>query len=57
MIRSLIENVAHLFIGQVSRTIRVYKKIDLTYPIYPDHDEKCLKECLENLRDKGIDIE
>ncbi|WP_297281932.1 hypothetical protein [uncultured Anaerococcus sp.] len=33
------------------------KKLDLTYPIYPDHDEKYLKECLKNLRDKGVDIE
>ena len=29
------------------------KKLDLTYPIYPDHDDEYLKECLENLGDKG----
>ena len=32
-------------------------KINLTYPIYPEHDDKYLKECLENLSDKGIYIE
>ena len=33
------------------------KKLDLTYQIYPDHDDEYLKECLENLGDKGGDIE
>lgn len=30
--------------------------IVLTSPIYPEHDEAYLQECLDNLRDKGIDL-
>lgn len=30
--------------------------LPLTQPIYPEHDEDYLQECLENLRGKGIFI-
>lgn len=29
----------------------------LTSPIYPEHDNIYLIECIENLREKGINIE
>lgn len=29
-------------------------KIKNTYPIYPEHNDRYLKECLDNLRNKGI---
>ena len=51
---ALIANGAILFIG--GKSVEPYesiKKLDLTYPIYPDHDDEYLKECLENLGDKG----
>lgn len=32
------------------------EEIELTKPIYPEHDEKYLKECIENLLEKGIEI-
>ncbi|MDU2566102.1 MAG: hypothetical protein E7C89_05840 [Anaerococcus sp.] len=58
----LIANGATLFIEESHRgkSVEPYesiKKLDLTYPIYPDHDDEYLKECLENLGDKGGDIE
>ncbi|MET3557364.1 uncharacterized protein (TIGR02328 family) [Streptococcus rupicaprae] len=31
--------------------------LSVTNPIYPEHDETYLQECLDNLRDKGIDLE
>ncbi|MFR6559628.1 MAG: hypothetical protein ACLUQY_06185, partial [Weissella confusa] len=29
----------------------------LTSPIYPEHDNAYLKECIENLKEKGIEID
>lgn len=29
---------------------------ELEHPIYPEHDAAYLQECLENLKEKGIDI-
>ena len=28
----------------------------LTHPIYPEHDDAYMKECLDNLTHKGIEI-
>lgn len=28
-----------------------------TQPIYPEHDQAYLQECLDNLADKGVDLE
>ncbi|AUJ30317.1 MAG: TIGR02328 family protein [Liquorilactobacillus hordei] len=28
--------------------------VERTYPIYPEHDERYLQECIENLFNKGI---
>jgi uncharacterized protein (TIGR02328 family) len=33
-----------------------FTKIPNNQCIYPDHDEKYLNECTENLRDKGVNI-
>ena len=30
--------------------------IQVSSPIYPEHNEAYLKECLDNLHQKGIDI-
>lgn len=32
------------------------EEIDISRPIYKEHDDKYLKECIENLKAKGIDI-
>jgi len=29
---------------------------ELEHPIYPEHDAAYLQECLENLKEKGIEI-
>ena len=29
---------------------------EIEHPIYPEHDAAYLQECLENLKEKGIDI-
>ncbi len=33
------------------------EKLEKTSPIYIEHDNKYLKECLDNLKNKGINIE
>lgn len=33
------------------------EKVPLTYPIYTEHDEAYMKECLDNLASKGIEID
>ena len=35
-------------------TVTTSKKINT--PIYPEHNQEYLEECLENLKKKGIDI-
>lgn len=30
--------------------------IEQTTPIYPEHNDEYLKECIENLKEKGIDL-
>lgn len=32
------------------------KEVSETSPIYPEHDDEYLKECLDNLSDKGFDL-
>lgn len=32
------------------------EEVPLTYPIYPEHDKAYMKECLDNLAHKGIEI-
>lgn len=31
--------------------------VEVGHPIYEEHDEDYLKECLDNLKEKGIDLE
>lgn len=40
--------------GKTEVAYRDLKVIPLTDPIYPEHDSFYLKECLDNLADKGI---
>ena len=38
---------------------QAYQKLpaeELEHPIYPEHDTTYLQECLENLKEKGIEI-
>lgn len=46
-----------LYRGKKADAYQNLDKIDLTHPVYPEHDDEYLKECLENLSDKGIYIE
>ena len=41
------------------KTCPPYQKLpaeELEHPIYPEHDTTYLQECLENLKEKGIEI-
>ena len=41
------------------KSCKDYKNIDViekTNPIYPEHDDEYMKECVENLLEKGIEI-
>lgn len=33
------------------------KEIPISSPIYPEHDDSYYQECLDNLKEKGIEIE
>lgn len=46
-------------LGEVENWANINEIIDdliHTNPIYPEHDNEYLEECLENLREKGIEI-
>ncbi|WP_159565111.1 TIGR02328 family protein [Streptococcus halichoeri] len=45
-----------LYRGLTESAYSVLQNEERTVPIYPEHTQKYLKECLENLRAKGIDI-
>ena len=47
---------APLYRGKISSAFDNLAAEPLTTPIYPEHNEGYLKECLANLSEKGIDL-
>ena len=47
---------AHLYRGLKEPPYFALESEALTSPIYPEHNTEYLEECLENLREKNIDI-
>lgn len=45
-----------LYRGKKADSYETLDRIEITHPIYPEHDGKYLKECLENLKQKGVEI-
>lgn len=42
--------------GRSCEALSDIKALPLTKPIYPEHDDAYLKACLENLKNKGIEL-
>lgn len=45
-----------LYRGKSAQPYESFKKVPMTRPVYPEHDDKYLLECLNNLKGKGITI-
>lgn len=43
--------------GKKEKPYQDLEEIPRTHPIYPEHDDQYMRECLENLLDKGIEVE
>lgn len=46
-----------LYRGKAMEPYEMVVKIEISDMIYPEHDKAYLKECIENLEDKGVEIE
>ncbi|WP_449451515.1 TIGR02328 family protein [Streptococcus suis] len=45
-----------LYRGKATPEYQQLAKETLTHPIYPEHDQEYLDECLDNLKTKNIDL-
>lgn len=43
-------------IGERCSSMNIENTVLLRHPLYPEHNEQYLKECVENLKKKGIDL-
>ena len=43
--------------GKIAASYENLEEVELNTPIYKEHNEVYLQECIENLRAKGIEIE
>lgn len=42
--------------GKVSPAHEAIEEVPLTVPIYPEHNDEYMSECIENLKGKGVEI-